>query len=97
MTTTTIPWTDTPQTTCPCTNQDCTAIHADQDILDERYAFWVKDDKTGTYYAAADIDTFTLEVTDMEGDQPYTPGEAIVKDLATGDQMDAAAFMARAA
>ena len=88
-------WTEIPIVHCPCTNEQCPAIHAGDDIFPDRFAFWVVADRKGTYYATHSMRTFTIELTDMQGEDPYQPGEALVMDLATGDQMDAAAWMAR--
>lgn len=87
--TTTTSWTDTPDTFCDCEIDECEKLHPATEILPDRFAFWVIDDKQDSYYAAGMIADFVIEVRDLfDGDK------AIVKDLATGETMDAAEFLA---
>lgn len=92
---TAIAWIDSQIAYCTCDDRDCAAIHTGDDLLPARFAFWVVQDRKGTYQTFDSLKSFTIELTDMAEDDPFQAGEAVVKDLATGDQMDAAEWMAR--
>lgn len=83
-------WTDNLDTICYCEIDECEKAHPATEIIPDRFAFWVVDEKAASYYAAGVFEDFVIEVRDLfDGDQ------AICKDLETGEQMDAAEFLAR--
>lgn len=81
-------WTDTPNTFCNCEDEECELLHPDTDILPDRFAFWFKGEKRGTYYAAGQFETIMIEAQDL------IAGEAgwQMVDLATGAKADPAEF-----
>lgn len=87
-------WTDNQINYCQCDQHGdgCRNIH-EGDTLPERYAFWTKADKRGTYYTADNFADFLMELSDLADGEPFEKGEAVVRDLATKAQMDAAEFM----
>jgi hypothetical protein len=101
-------WTDLPRNLCRCNENigpddivrdeaACPKDHAVDDVRDDRYTFW-ETAKGGDYtakkpYGFSDFDTLLFEVRGMNTDKPFAPGEAVVKDLATEDQLDAVAFL----
>lgn len=89
-------WIDTPDTTCTssqCTEDTCSKFHPDTDIAPQRFAFWVKGDRKATYITDGQFATFLASVQELADGEPFQPGEAVVKDLATGSTVDAAEFL----
>lgn len=93
----TISWEDNQDVLCygaDCTEDTCPKYHPDTDILPDRFAFWMIGDKKATYQPMDRIRTVWVELEDMDKAEPFRPGDAIIKDLDTKEQMDVAEFMA---
>lgn len=88
-------WIDNTDTICTnnCTEDTCSKFHPDTDIAPQRFAFWVKGDRKNTYITDGLFTTFLASVQELADGDPFQPGEAVVKDLATGTTVDAAEFL----
>lgn len=88
MTTSWIDNLDTICTSSECTEDTCPKWHPDTDIPIERYGFWFKGEKRDSDITATRFADLMVEVAALETET----GEALIRDLGTRVQADAAEF-----
>lgn len=89
-----IPWTNTVYVLCPCNDQHCRQVHADDQVLDERFDFRYLDDNE-VICASADLADVIFELHESHEAETITVGQVEVRDLGTGDTLDATEALAR--
>lgn len=81
-------WTNTVYVLCDCDNQHCSQVHADDQVLDDRFDFRYLDDGE-VICSSANLDDVIFELHESHEGEAVTFGQIEVRDLGTGATLDA--------